>query len=86
MESCPWNGTESISTTAFLPFEPDLLKDAEISNATERHLWNGAEFFVGSNLDFWDLQPSLKQPIQKYLGVISPNYYKVVKQVIFSLL
>ena len=38
MESCPWNRTETISNTAFLPFEPDLLKDAEISHVSERHL------------------------------------------------
>ena len=31
---------------AFLPFEPDLLKDAEISNVLERHLWNGAEILA----------------------------------------
>ena len=46
MESYPWNGTESISNAAFLPLEPDLWKDAEISNASERHLWNGAEILA----------------------------------------
>ena len=38
MESYLLKETESIPTTAFLPFEPDLLKVAEISNASERYL------------------------------------------------
>ena len=38
MESYLLKETESILTTAFLPFEPDLLKVAEISNALERCL------------------------------------------------
>ena len=38
MESYLLKETESIPTTAFLPFEPDLLKVAEISNASERCL------------------------------------------------
>ena len=43
MESCLWNWTESISSTVFLPYESDLLKDAEIFQSLERHLWHCAE-------------------------------------------
>ena len=46
MESYLLKETESIPTTVFLPFEPDLLKVAEISTASESHLLNGAELFL----------------------------------------
>ena len=45
MESDLLNRTESISSTAFLPQEFDLLKDAEIFTALESDLWNVAEQF-----------------------------------------
>ena len=45
MESCLWNWTESISSTVFLPYESDLLKDAEIFHTLESDLWNVAEPF-----------------------------------------
>ena len=38
MESCLSNVTESIPNIAIFPFEPDLLKVAEISTASESHL------------------------------------------------
>ena len=46
MESCLLNVTESIPNIALFPFEADLLKAAEISAASESHLWNGAEMFI----------------------------------------
>ena len=46
MESDLLNGTESISSIAFWPYESDLLKDAEIFTALESHLLNGAESFL----------------------------------------
>ena len=48
MESCLLNVTESIPNIALFPFEADLLKAAEISTASESHLWNGAEMFITS--------------------------------------
>ena len=45
MESCLWNWTESISSTVFLPYESDLLKDAEIFHTLESDLWNVAKPF-----------------------------------------
>ena len=50
MESDLLNGTESISIIAFLPYESDLLKDAEIFTALESHLLHGAELFLLSEL------------------------------------
>ena len=46
MESCLLNVAESILIIALFPFEPDLLKVAEISNASESRLLNGAELFL----------------------------------------
>ena len=46
MESCLLNVMESIPKTALLPFEPDLLKVAEISTASESRLLNGAEIVL----------------------------------------
>ena len=43
MESCLLNVMELIPKIALLPFEPDLLKAAEISTTSESHLLNGAE-------------------------------------------
>ena len=45
MESCLLNVTESISHIAFIPYESDLLKDAEIFHTLESDLWNVAEPF-----------------------------------------
>ena len=46
MESRLLNVMESIPKNALLPFEPGLLKAAEIFPASEGHLLNGAESFL----------------------------------------
>ena len=46
MESHLLNVMESNPKKALLPFEPGLLKAAEIFTASEGHLLNGAELFL----------------------------------------